>query len=293
MRALRKILAGGIAIVVLSLPVFGLHAQGETDDKTTDTKPEETYFGQTPPGEKAIPFAPEVLIHEAHDSPVIPPDESWLLFQGMGEDGVFYGMVDGHLTTIENPLNIEFPEVCNGVAMSPSGDRLYIEEWKENRTYLYYVDRRGDQWTEPTYVDLGASHNWWQISVASNGSLYLAADKIMVSTLVDGLHEKPVPLKLEDGSDMKGASPFISPDESYIIYSIDGDLHISYRRSDGKWTMPVDLGPDINSDQMDLCPQITSNGKYLILTTRREFPNFRIYWADAGFVERLRPNDLK
>jgi hypothetical protein len=289
MRIFQSIVTAAIALTLVNLSVYVLYAQEAPDHKTTSPAPEERFFGQIPPGNKAVPFAPDVLIYEAHDSPIIPPDETWLLFQGMGPDVLFYGMVDGRFTAIENPLSIEFPETCNGVAISPSGNRLYIEEWKDGSTNLYYIDREGDRWTSPTYVDFGLKGNWWQISIASSGNLYLGSDKIMVSALEGGLHVKPVPLELSDNSDMKGFSPFISPDESYIIFSIDDDLHISYRQNDGKWTMPVDLGPDINSDQMDLCPQITPNGKYLLLTTRRDFPDFAIYWADAGFVEALRP----
>lgn len=289
MRVLQRILASSITIIVFNLLAFTLYAQGEPDNKTAKPSARDIYFGQTPPGEKAVAFAPQVLIHEAHDSPVIPPDENWFLFYGMDVDILFYGMVDGHLMTIENPLGIKIPKVCNGMAMSPSGNRVYIEEWKEGGADLYYIDKKEDQWTSPSYVDLGDNCNLWQISISSSGSLYFATDKIMVSTFEGNSHVKRIPLKLEDGSDMKGCSPFISPDESYIIYSIDGNLHISYRRSDGRWTMPLDLGPNINSDQLELCPQITPNGKYLILTTRRHFPDFTIYWADAGFVEALRP----
>lgn len=289
MQIFRTIVAASIAVTLLSFPLFVSYAQEEPGHRTTSSAPEERFFGQIPPGDKAVPFAPEVLIYEAHDSPVVPPDKTWLLYQGMGPDVLFYGMVEGRLTAIENPLSIEFPETCNGVAISPSGNRFYIEEWKDGSTYLYYIDRKGDRWTSPTYVDLGLKGNWWQISIASSGNLYFGSDKIMVSTLENNLHVRPIPLKLSDNSDMKGTSPFISPDESYIIYSIDGDLYISYRQNDGKWTMPVDLGPDINSDQLDLCPQITPDGKYLLLTTRRDFPDFAIYWAKAGFVEALRP----
>ena len=280
-----------IRIACFALVVFlsGLHVQGDLGKEFPEPDRQELYFGQTPPQEKAEPFAPDVLIHEPHDSPVIAPDEKWLLFQGMEADLMFYGMKSGRLTAMDNPLGVEFPKVCNGVALSPSGERFYIEEWKDGRNHLFYIDRKRDQWSSPSYVDLGGEGNWWQISISSNGNLYFSRDAIMVSSIVDGSHVKPVPLKLEDGSDMMGMSPFISPDESYIICSIDGDLHISYRISDGKWTKPVDLGPNINSDQLELCPQITSNGKYLIFNTRRNFPQFAIYWADASFVEALRP----
>jgi len=278
--------------LVVAVPVCA-GARNESAGEAGEAGPEETFFGQSPPGERAELLAPEALVHEAHDSPVIPPDEAWLLFQGMEVDIVFYGMVDGDLAVIENPLDIDFPEVCNGVAMSPSGDRLYIEEWKEGRNYLYYVDREGEGWTPPTYFDLGVASRLWQISIAANGSLYFASDRIMVSSWRDGSHREAMPLKLEDGTDMPGGSPFIAPDESYLIYSIEDDLHISYRRGDGTWTAPIDLGPSINSDQIELCPQITSGGEYLIFISRRNLPLFAVFWADAGFVDRLRPDDLE
>ena len=290
MRELRIILAIGITGAVFNISATGLYAQGEPGNRAIAPAADETYLGQNPPGKKAVAFAPDVLIHEAHDSPVISPDEKWLLFQGMDVDILFYGMVNGLLTDIKNPLNIEFPEVCNGVAISPSGNRFYIEEWVDGQNYLYYIDRDGDGWTSSMYVDLGSPGNWWQISIATSGNLYFARENILVSSFKGGSHLEPVALKLEDGRDMNGGYPFISPDESYIVFSIEGNLHISYRLKDEKWTEPRDLGPDINSNHLDICPQITPNGKYLFFTTRRNFPDFKIYWADADFVEQLRPS---
>ena len=120
MRISRNLLAICTAIAVCGIAVFGSNVRGQSDTRLPDPTREESFFGQTPPGEKAEAFAPEVLIYEAHDSPIIPPDENWILWHSMDVDVLFYGMVDGHLTTIENPLGIEFPEVCNGVAISPS-----------------------------------------------------------------------------------------------------------------------------------------------------------------------------
>lgn len=291
MRVFYSVPAVGITITLLVFPVLVLYAEGNIDKKTTNPAPGDTYFGQKPPGAKAVQLAPDVMTLEAHDSPVVSPDEDWIYYSAMGADDVFYALVDGSLSVIENPLGIEFPHYCNGVAISPSGNRIYIEEWRNGANHLYYLDKAGDKWTSPTYVDLTSSRNWWQISIASSGSLYLSAGTVMVSALESGSHVKPVPLRLENNSDMKGDTPFISPDESYIIYSIEGDLHISYRRSDGMWTIPQDLGPDINSDYLDICPQITPNGKYMLFATRRNFPTFTIYWVDANFVEDLRPQE--
>ena len=282
----------GILAIVITITGFVSGAQSESEIEATSQATGVTYFGQIPPGEIAEPFAPDVLVHEAHDSPVISPDEKWILYQGMGTGVEFYGIVDGHLTTIENPTGIEFPFPCNGVAASPSGDRLYIEEWKDGHGYIYHIDKKGDQWTLPTYFNLPGTDNWWQISISSSGSLYFSTSgKVMVSFLDGDSHLEPLPLKLENDNDMTGDTPYISPDERYLIYSVDGDLHISYHRNDGKWTLPVNLGHNINSDQVDLCPQITPNGKYLLFTTRRNHLRFNIYWANASFVENLRPKE--
>jgi hypothetical protein len=277
--------------------IFLMAAPMQADDGTgTDSESpslESTYLGQKPPGKKAELFAPEVLIHEPHDSPLISPDETWFVFPGMDVDILFYKLVEGRLTEVPNPLGFEIPEVCNGLAIAPSQDRVYIEEWKDGGDQLYYIDREGDGWTSPTYVDFTRPGNMWQFTITANGGLYFGWDKIMVSVWDGGSHADAVPLKLEDGSDMPGGSPYLPPDEAYIIYSIDGDLHISYNLNNSRWTMPVDLGPDINSDQLELCPQITPNGKYLLFNSRRGGPDWAVYWADAGFVEELKPEGVE
>jgi hypothetical protein len=293
LRVSKVILTIGIASIAIAFPAFGSSPQSERDDKAGVPVSKDTYFGQTPPGKRAEVFAPEVLVHEPHDSPVISRDESWMIFFGMEVDVQFYEMRDGRLTLTSNPMGFEIPTVCNGVAISPSGTRVYMEEWKDGRGLLYYIDRMDDEWTAPTYVDLSRSGNIWQLSIASSGNLYFALDTVMVAAIDGDSHAKPVALRLEDNSVMLGDTPYISPDESYIIYSVGGDLHISYRLIEGKWTKPVDLGPNINSSQLDICPQISPNGKYLFFNSRRSLPTFAIFWADASFVEELRPKSNK
>jgi hypothetical protein len=293
MRFSRIILTIGISLIVLAGNTLVLSGQGDRKKSADAPAPGDTYLGQIPPGEKAELFAPEVLIHEPHDSPIISRDETWLIFLGMEGGAIFYKMTGGHPTLTTNPMGFEIPEVCNGMAVSPSENRVYIREWKNNQEYLYYIDRKGDKWTAPEYIELNSFDRTWQFSVAMNENLYFAADKIMVSVFDGAAHTEPVPLKLDDDSDMLGGSPYIAPDESYIIYSVDGDLHISYNLKNGRWTKPHDLGPNINSDQLDICPQISPNGKYLLFNSRRNPPDWAIYWADASFIEDLRPKNVK
>jgi hypothetical protein len=84
------------------LPVFALYVQSEPDNKTTNPEPEDTYFGQILPEESAEAFAPDVFVHEAHDSPILSPDERWPLFKAKDVDIAFYGM-DGERLFLYSP----------------------------------------------------------------------------------------------------------------------------------------------------------------------------------------------
>ena len=135
---------------------------------------------------------------------------------------------------------------------------------------------------------------------ASN--LYFSSEgKIMVSVFQRDSHLEPVPLKLNSDKELKGGTPYIAPDESYLLYSMASndcddstDLYISYRESNGKWTSPINLGANINSPlSYDLCPKVSPNDKFLFFISRRNGPDFRIYWADAKIIKELRPKEIK
>jgi hypothetical protein len=257
-------------------------------------KLKELYFGQEPPGKKAEIFAPEALAFEPHDSPVISKDETWMIIGTMEHGMKFYEMVAGKLSLTKNPLGFDIPEICNGIALSPTMDRVYFLIWKNNDEDFYFIERKENHWTRPKSLgeEVNSFRTHWQFSLAMNENLYFASDSILVSVFDGSSHLRPVALKLEDSSPLRGSTPFIAPDESYIILSIDGDLHISCNLYNGKWTAPRNLGPDINSDNLENCPVISPNGKYLFFISRRDNLKLTIYWADAGFVERLRPPEL-
>jgi len=53
------------------------------------------------------------------------------------------------------------------------------------------------------------------------------------------------------------------------------------------------FAPEVLTFETHDSPIISPNGKYLFFVSRRNFPNFVIYWADAGFIEDLKPKELK
>ena len=89
--------------------------------------------------------------------------------------------------------------------------------------------------------------------------------------------------------------PFIAPDESYLLFSsVDrnggfgkADLFICYRRPDRTWTIPMNLGPSINSAQQDYCPLVTKDGKYMFFLSFRN-GKCHPYWVDARVIDKLK-----
>lgn len=82
---------------------------------------------------------------------------------------------------------------------------------------------------------------------------------------------------------------FIARDESYIIFfrlSSPFDLFISYHKSNGSWTNPKSLGPNINTPgNYECCPYVTSDNKYLFFT-RGNWPmtTYYTYWVKVDNI---------
>lgn len=256
---------------------------------------DESYFGQLAPGERAERFAPDIVSFETHDSPIIPRNETWMILGGIDRGTVFYGLVEGVLAPIENPLGYEIPAVNNGLALSRDADKLLLLIYEDGDENFYVSDKTDTGWTERQFLgeEVNSLPTHWQFTLADNGNLYFASGGIVVSVHDGESYSTPARLKLEDGSDMAGSTPFIAPDESYLLLSLNDDLHISYHRNDSTWTTPQDLGEDINSPALENCPRITPNGKHLFFISRRIRGEFLTFWADAGFVEKLRPGHLR
>jgi hypothetical protein len=261
------------------------------------------YLGQKPPGKKAELFAPEVIRYEVHGSPFISQDEEEIIIGSMSEGAKYYKMVNG-IWQSQSVLPFDIPDNCNGMFVSPSGKRIYFLIWEDNDENFYFSDKKGGKWTKLRSLgeDVNSFKTHWQFTTAENENLYFSSEgNIMISIFNGNTHLRPVPLKLNSDKNLEGGTPYIAPDESYILFSMGSkhndnstDLFISYKMSNGKWTSPKNLGANINSpDSYDLCPKISPKGKFLFFISRRNGPDFQIYWADAKIIEELKPDEQR
>jgi len=287
-----------ISIFVFTLFILTFidcHSQNEKQEINDFPVLKGPYLGQKPPEKIAVKFAPDVINYEPHESPVFFDNGVGILIGTMMEGTKYYQKVNQGWT-LTNNIPISLPKNCQGLSVSPSGERIYFLIWENDDENFYFIEKKDNGWTSPKTLgnDVNAFKTHWQFSIAKNENLYFSSDGMRVSVFDGNKHLKPVPLMLEDNKYLRGGTPYVAPDENYIIYSLDNDLHISYNLNNGKWTMPQSLGSDINiSDNYDLCPKISPDGKYLFFISRRNSPDFAIYWVDAGFIEEFRPKELK
>jgi hypothetical protein len=216
------------------------------------------------------------------------------------------------------------PEFSDQLVLSGDGRRAYFagrlprdaprESQKED---VWVVERQGDGWSEPKSLNIVG--RWPElrfaglISLARNGALYFLAHApdreltvgVYRAAFVNGDYSKPE--LLPDSINMPGTltwTPFIAPDESYLLFSSNrpgsfdpgrhpagnpgGDIYMSRRLPDGKWTDPVNLGEPVNSTRQERLPGVSPDGKYLFFTRFTPGHNDDVYWVSTAAVPALK-----
>jgi Tol biopolymer transport system component len=143
-------------------------------------------------------------------------------------------------------------------------------------------------------------------SLADNGNLYFMSNRdggyghwdIYKAEYEDGGYENVKNIGRPVNSEVSEADPAIAPDESYLLFCShrpggfgESDLYITFRKQDGTWSTPQNMGPGINTPFSDEKPYITQDGKYLFFSNDKR-GNLEIYWVDAKIIEKFRPDQI-
>ena len=113
---------------------------------------------------------------------------------------------------------------------------------------------------------------------------------IYSSKHIDGKFQKPVKLGETINTSNYEADVFVDPAESYLIFSAHrpgglgrGDLYISFKNENGTWTKSMNMGEKINSENHELCPFVSKDGKYFFYTSNQD-----IYWVNSKIIDELK-----
>jgi len=154
---------------------------------------------------------------------------------------------------------------------------------------IWYVERSSidTEWGLP--VNLGApintNHNEFYPSVSQQNNMYFTSDRptskgkddIFCSTWNNNKYSEPFSLSESINSVGYEFNAYVSFDESYLIFSAykrkdgfgSGDLYISFKDKNNKWSKAINMGKDINSKAMDYCPFINHNSTTMYFTSKR------------------------
>jgi len=265
--------------------------------------PDSLYLGQTPPGNVPLIFAPGriSLPGRVEYGITMSPDGAEMLFATGNWPDKRTLIIEYVNNCWSTPDTVSFSanRSAEEAIYSPDGQRVYYYAYSPPNPLggadLCYSVKAGTVWSEP--VNLGSPLNTPQSEyhpcVVGDTSIYFENNigKICYSKFQNGAYLPRIVLpSLFNDQGNAWANPYVSPDETYFIFNSartggfgGTDLYIAYKRDDGTWTNPKNLGNVINTPTNECGSEITDDNLYMTYVSDND-----IYWVSSDFIDSLR-----
>jgi ankyrin repeat protein len=281
------------------------------------------YFGLKKPGLKPELFAANILFNiSIFVTPTFSPDGKEVYFslssQHFQNSRIWYMKQKNQQWSPPERASFSGDYSEGSPVFSPDGKKLFFySNMPINRKGppgkdldIWMVEREGKSWKEPKNIGFPVNTKKDDVapSISKNGVLYFhrfehtgsrTGAYIFRSKFSDGQYTIPEKLENAVNGEYGGVTPFIAPDESYIIfhskrpggYTPSNELYISFQTKMGTWTEAINMGKIINSF-VSFNATVSPDGKFLFFFSLRN-GGYRFYWVDAKIIEQLRPKELK
>jgi Tol biopolymer transport system component len=261
------------------------------------------YFGQKVPGNKAELFASGLVSLKGRYefAPSFSPEGDELLFSA-GIPGkpvcVYYTRISDGRWKEPKPVSLSMGAKKEEMEafFSLDGRHIFFAPYDKGLDVrIWKVDIHEDGWKNPQPLEGNISDESAFFPTSSKkGSLYyfnIAQKKIYKALLEEGVVKESGDAGLEFGG-----HGFISADERFILVDAAQqdsrgklDIYVAFRKEDGGWSKPVNLGDEVNTEYNETCPTLSSDGKYLFFSRYNEPGELsNIYWIDSDIIEAVR-----
>lgn len=269
------------------------------------------YVDATPPEKEAQVFASGIVSIPREEGsyeerPVFSPDFRELYFdvnnyKTRSFTSLSMRYQDGHWTKPEPAFFAGYKGIQ--ASFAPGGTRLFFVAPKradENSRGIWTAERAGGDWTKPVLLEspIDTLPSVGFPCLTNSGTLYFLsmsgpAKGLYRSKPDAGAYRAMEKLEVPKAGDV--GDFIVSPDESFIVFYANlpgnfgqGDLYVAFRKPDGSWTSPRNLGEKVNTAGYDYAPSISPDGRYLFFT--RDAPDHRghIHWIGAEIINELR-----
>ena len=173
--------------------------------------------------------------------------------------------------------------------ITQQGNRLYFSSNRPTSATdttadfnTWFVERSGAGWSAArplgTPVDSEGSDVF--VSVARDGTLYFSSNRdgtgrVYSSAQVNGQFQAPTPVPIEVNLANGAGNPAIDPANTMLVFTSgqggglgNVDLWATCRSASG-WSMPQNLGANVNSRYADFAPSFSADGRVLYFTSER------------------------
>jgi hypothetical protein len=278
-----------------------------TYEHTSSTNEEKTYFGQEPPGLVPEIFAPGIICLENRYEhyATFTPDGNEFCFvvtnSSWSGSSAFYVKQEQGQWTEPRPADfIDYNDVWNP-HFSPDGQGFYFVSYSPSSppANIWMCEKTPNGWSGPVKLGspVNSSRNEWGFSVMPDKSIYLCSHRpggsgacdIWYCQYLDGQYVSAENIAILNMASYDCA-PYVPPDQSFLVFDSNRsggygtiDLYISYRSENGAWTTPINLGPHINTRDIEFSFSLSPDAKYGFFT-RRSNNNSDIYWVDIRAI---------
>jgi tetratricopeptide (TPR) repeat protein len=320
-------------MVLLALFIFNGAVLAQKNTKGKDDFPvlKGPYLGQKPPGKIPEIFAPGLITTHYSQSYIAFLNEARVcVYSATTEKGheTFYTYEKNGCWT--RPQKAPFEELQGhpNYTTGPLGRKVYFHSGNPTHPNdtryddnIWTIEWTGSGWAEPKALPAPANSDYGEAypSAAADGSVYFFTWRregtrgydIWMSRCIDEKYQDAERLPWPINTDFIEYDPYVAPDGSFIIFGStrpggygNSDNYICFRKSEGGWTSPINLGLPLNSSSFDLCANGTPDGKYFFFISGRKTEinkgdfgkkysenageDSDLYWVDFSFV-----NDLK
>lgn len=251
---------------------------------------QEQYLGEYPPIATPVLFKPELIPDEqlAHAG-VFTPDMNEYYYTlsnaSFSEFTVMYIRKSGVQWTAPKEAFFNSSYLEHGVHFTEDGQWLYfsstrpvVKEGSSKNWHIWRSKKMQNGWSEAQWINIpgmegkSTSHP----SLTRSGRMYFHSYNsdfsdmaLFVTEPLEGVFQQAKKIVLPKGENHNTLTPFVAPDESYLLFEKKFDdfleIYISYR-DNGDWQLPERLPNNINTKNLGN-PYVTPDGKYLFFAS--------------------------
>ena len=224
----------------------------------------------------------------------------------VGSENIYFSKKEGN--TWSKPTIASFSDPTYNDAdpfLTKDGTRIYFiskrptHNTDKNLDFnIWYADRKENGWATPKPLSAPINsddYDEYFFSISDKGNAYFSSNRkggegsfdiYTVKLLEDNQFSEPKNAGQPLNTDKYEFDPYISPDESFILFSINennnSSLYVSKKDKQGHWTTPQNLGKRINSTRQDFAPSLSADGQFIFFSN-----NGKLKWVSSEILDEM------